>query len=73
MNEKEDIRKRQIFANLVRILPSIENEVHIILRKDKITEDFLNFVKELEGRYKGEDVILTFTKLIRNKKMKRGF
>ena len=63
---REDVRKRQLFGKLVRILLSTDNEIHIILTKDLITEETLSFLKQLDKRYRGKDIIITFHKLIRN-------
>lgn len=63
--EKEDIRKRQIFAKLERILLSPDEEIYIILTKDKITNELISFLKKLEKEYRGKDVIVTFHSLIR--------
>lgn len=66
--DKEDIRKRQIFGKCKRILISTEEEVYIVLTKDKFNEAFVEFLKVLNKRYAEKDVILTFTELIRKKR-----
>lgn len=65
-SKKEDIRKRQIFGKLERILLSPEGEIYIIITKDKVTEETINFLKSLERRFGNKDIILTFHELIRN-------
>jgi len=70
--EGEDIRKRQLFGKLVRILTDGGNEVHIIIEKDSINEQTLAFLKELETRFGNKDIILTIGELIRGiSKLKR--
>lgn len=71
MEDEEDIRKRQIFGKLNRILLSAEGEIYIILSKDKITDEFLNFLRNLEKTYGEKDIILTFHSLKRGLKKEK--
>lgn len=69
MDEDEsNVKSRQIFGQLVRILLSGDGEIYVVLTKDKITESMIDFLKDLEKRYKGKDVIVTFHSLQRNRK-----
>ena len=70
VEEREDIKNRQIFGKLERILLSGDGEIYIVLTKDKIGESMTDFLKTLETRYKGKDVIVTFHSLERNRKRK---
>ena len=65
--ESEDIRKRQLFGRLERILLSPEGEIYVILSKDKLTQESIEFLKSLEKKYGSKDIILTFHTLIRGK------
>jgi hypothetical protein len=70
VEENEDIRNRQIFGKLERILLSGDGEIYIVLTKDKIGEAMIGFLKNLERNYKGKDVIVTFHSLERGRKRK---
>lgn len=70
VEEREDIKNRQIFGKLERILLSGDGEIYIVLTKDKIGETMTDFLKTLETRYKGKDVIVTFHSLERGRKRK---
>jgi hypothetical protein len=70
VEEREDIKNRQIFGKLERILLSGDGEIYVVLTKDKIGETMTDFLKDLEKRYKGKDVIVTFHSLERNRKRK---
>lgn len=61
----EEIKKRQIFGKLKRILLNADGEIYIILTKDEISDRTIEFLKELEKKFKEKDVIVTFTELIR--------
>lgn len=68
VEEREDIKNRQIFGKLERILLSGDGEIYVVLTKDKIGETMTDFLKTLETRYKGKDVIVTFHSLERGRK-----
>ena len=68
MEENQDIKARQIFGKLERILLSGDGEIYIVLTKDRIGEAMTDFLKELEKQYKGKDVIVTFHSLQRGRK-----
>jgi hypothetical protein len=70
MEENQDIKARQIFGKLERILLSGDGEIYIVLTKDKIGETMTDFLKSLDSRYKGKDVIVTFHSLERGRKRK---
>ena len=60
-------QSNQIYARWIRILPSpdSENELFVVLVKDKPMS--IETMKDFDERFKGEDVIITITKLIRKK------
>jgi hypothetical protein len=69
MDEDEsNVKSRQIFGKLERLLLSGDGEIYVVLSKDKITQTTIDFMKDLEKRYKGKDVIVTFHSLQRNRK-----
>lgn len=68
MEETQNVKTRQIFGKLERILLSGDGEIYIVLTKDKIGQTMIDFLKDLESRYKGKDVILTLHSLTRNRR-----
>jgi len=61
-------KKNQLYAKFIRLFRSTDDptELILILKKDKPMEK--KYIQQFEDMFKGEDVIITVTKLIRNKK-----
>ena len=64
-------KKNQIYCKWKRLLinPDNPNELYIVIEKDEPMEK--KYIREFENKYQGKDVIITVTKLIREKRKKR--
>jgi len=65
-------KKNQLYAKFIRLFKSTDNpnEIILILEKDKPMEE--KYIRQFEDMFQGKDVIITFTKLIRNKREKEN-
>ncbi len=63
-------KKNQIYAKWKRLLVNPDNpkELYIVIEKDQEMQK--KYIREFENKFKNKDVIITITKLIRDKKKK---
>ncbi len=63
-------KSNQIYCKWKRLLVNPDNpkELYIVIEKDQEMQK--KYIREFENKFKDKDVIITITKLIRNKKKK---
>ena len=60
-------RKNQLYGKWKRLLPNPDNdkEIYLVIEKDKPME--LKYIRQFENMFKGKDIILSITTLVRGK------
>jgi len=63
-------KKNQLYGKWIRLIPNPDNpnELYLVIEKDKPMER--KYIRQFENMFKGKDVIITITELIREKKKK---
>ena len=63
-------QKNQLYGKWIRLVPNPDNpkELYLVIEKDKPMER--KYIRQFENMFKGKDVIITITELIRGKTKK---
>jgi len=64
-------KKNQLYGKWVRLIPNPDNpnELYLVIEKDKPMER--KYIRQFENMFKGKDVIISITELIREKNKKK--
>ena len=64
-------KKNQLYGKWIRLIPNPDNpnELYLVIEKDKPMER--KYIRQFENMFKGKDVIITITELIRGMKKEK--
>ncbi len=64
-------KKNQLYGKWIRLIPNPDNpnELYLVIEKDKPMER--KYIRQFENMFKGKDVIITITELIRGMNKKK--